>query len=743
MPYCGGSNDKPMRTGRVPWLPYWQIVDASPHISFCFWRIYCIPLRHNEPAKQHAVPRSRGHAQLSQVAARPMNRNNTAFRAVQHAALEWTATHTPRSTRFGDVYYSDGEGIAESTHTFLQGNALPQRWSTHQARTFCIAETGFGTGLNFLLTWRAWQQAPAPKPLLHFISVEHYPLQSVDFAHALDQWPELRDLSAQLIDLYPAALPGCHRLVLEDGGVRLDLHWGEATDVLSELAAQSEPCVDAWYLDGFAPAKNDSMWQLPLLQAARTLSREGATLATFTAASAVRNALQEAGFSTTKVPGYGRKRESLRATAPTAQAPQPTPATTPWDLPQNAISVPETALVIGAGLAGCWSAHALAERGVAVTVLDRGALAGGASGNAQGVLYTRVSHKHSALVDFALLAFAFASRRYRQLFASGALLAGRDGDLCGTLQLLAAKAASDDIAHALAGLEDTVQLVDAAAASTLAGQSLERDAYWFPGSGWLDPAAVCRALLDSPRITLREHQGPISMRHRDGNWQALHSNGDVLAAAPCAVLAAGSGATDLTSLAGFPLRAIRGQTTNLAQPQTVPPLEVVVCDKGYIAPARDGQHCIGASFNLDDTESNPRVADHHGNLEKLLTALPGWRDTLQTLDPEALSGRVGFRCATPDYLPLIGPVPELRSFAETYAGLSHNAKRTIAQRGSYLPGLYVTTGHGSRGLTSTPLAAEVIASMICNEAAPLERSLCRAVSPARFIIRELMRKQVS
>lgn len=680
-----------------------------------------------------------------------MSRENTPFRAVQHATIEWTARGTPRALDFEDIYYSDGEGLAESEHTFLQGNALPQRWSTHPRPTFCIAETGFGTGLNFLLTWRAWRDAPTPKPDLHFISVERYPLSAADFAQALAQWPELRPLSAQLIALYPAALPGCHRIVLEQGHVRLDLHWGDAATVLGAMAAQGNACVDAWYLDGFAPAKNAHMWQLPVLQAAAVLSHSEASLATFTAASAVRNALQQAGFTTAKVAGYGRKRESLRATAPHGPPAPPAPVVTPWDIPQDIPPPPSSVLVVGAGLAGCWTAHALAQRGIAVTVVDQGKVAGAASGNDQGVLYTRVSHKHSALVDFALLAFTFASRAYSQMFASDDLVQGRDGALCGTLQLLAAHAATDAVAQSLSGLEDVVQIVDAATASAIAGQRLERGAYWYPKSGWLDPRAVCRTLLQSPRITVRQDLGPLHIDRTGGNWQALDASDNCVATAPCAVIAGGHGSTDIgtnadadtTLLDWLPLRAIRGQTTRLPQWEDTQQIDVVLCDKGYITPARDGSHSIGASFNLDDQQREPRPADHLGNLDKLGAALPDWREHLRHLAPDALDGRVGFRCASPDYLPLVGPVPDRSRFTQEYAGLSHNAKRTIALRGSYLPGLYLSTGHGSRGLTSTPLAAELIASMICSEPQPLERELCRALSPARFIIRELMRKQTT
>jgi tRNA 5-methylaminomethyl-2-thiouridine biosynthesis bifunctional protein len=143
-----------------------------------------------------------------------------------------------------------------------------------------------------------------------------------------------------------------------------------------------------------------------------------------------------------------------------------------------------------------------------------------------------------------------------------------------------------------------------------------------------------------------------------------------------------------------------------------------------------------------DEETGVREEDHRRNLEALATAVPQWREMLTAIDPGSLKGRVGYRCATPDYLPIVGAVPDYEAFLHTYRGLRKNAKQTIAARGPYMPGLYLTTGHGSRGLTSTPLAAQVLASQICGEAAPLSRELQRAIAPARFIIRQLRRGQV-
>ena len=209
-----------------------------------------------------------------------------------------------------------------------------------------------------------------------------------------------------------------------------------------------------------------------------------------------------------------------------------------------------------------------------------------------------------------------------------------------------------------------------------------------------------------------------------------------------AIVATGTKASMAAQLSWLPLQAIRGQTTNL--PGSVIPagLKAGFCHTGYIAPIRDNQHCIGATFDLKDHHQELRHEDHRRNLEALATAIPTWRQQLEGIDVKTLSGRVSYRCATPDYLPIVGPVPQYDSFLQTYAALRKNAKQRIGAKANYIPGLFVTTGHGSRGLSSTPLAAQVLASQICGELTPLSKELSQALSPARFIIRKLRRNQL-
>lgn len=670
-----------------------------------------------------------------------MKRDNSPWRPVQAAVLRWSDAGTPASADFNDVYYSQENGLEESQHVFLQGNDLPRRWRDHPDPHFCIGELGFGTGLNFLLTWQAWRALPSPRPDLHFLSIEKHPLTRHDLARALAAWPTLNALAQPLLDAYPGLLAGQHRILLEDGRVRLDLWWEDAAQALPDLASFARPLVDAWYLDGFAPARNSAMWSPAVMDAIAALSRPGASFSTFTAAGQVRRDLTEAGFQVSKVPGYGRKRECLRGVLTAGRTHRADARQPPWDLPAKAQPRPGSALVVGGGLAGCMTAAALARRGIEVTVLEHEQVAGAASGNEQGVLYTKVSRQHGALTDFALQSFQHASQLYRAMFRAGELAAPRDGELCGSFQQ------SDDheemavLREALAAVAELAQVLDRNQANAVLGIDQPHAGYWYPNSGWLNPAAVCRALLERANIRVLENCGAVELRADRARWHAT-GGGHSLAEADCAVVATGTGTTAMSQFAWLPLQAIRGQTTQLPAAPALAGLRAALCHDGYIAPARAQRHCIGATFNLDTSETAPRVQDNRANLARLASAVPDWRGTLEALDPAALESRVGFRCASIDHMPVVGPAPDVTGFLRDFGALRHNARLAIPATGSYVPGLYISAAHGSRGLSSTPLAAELLASLICAEPPPLSRALCRALSPARFIIRDLSRNRI-
>jgi tRNA U34 5-methylaminomethyl-2-thiouridine-forming methyltransferase MnmC len=214
---------------------------------------------------------------------------------------------TPYSPEYGDIYHSAESGPGQARHVFLGGNDLPARWAG--ARAFTILETGFGLGLNFLATRQAWRDDPARPQRLHFVSVEKHPFAREGLAELHRRYGELASLSAELQAAWPLPLPGLHRLHFEGGRVTLTLALGDVADVLPKLALAA----DAFFLDGFAPDRNAEMWASQVIRALARLARPGATLATYTTARAVRDAVAAAGFVPELRPGFGRKRQLLAA----------------------------------------------------------------------------------------------------------------------------------------------------------------------------------------------------------------------------------------------------------------------------------------------------------------------------------------------------------------------------------------------------------------------------------------------
>lgn len=248
---------------------------------------------------------------------------------IQTATLTWNEQGTPVSKQFDDVYFSNQDGLEETRYVFLHGNRLPQRFATHPRPLLVVAETGFGTGLNFLTLWQAFagfRQAEPDAALqrLHFISFEKFPLQQADLAAAHARWPELAPYADELRAQWPLPLPGCHRLLLAEGRITLDLWFGDVNELLPQFDASMNNQVDAWFLDGFAPAKNPDMWTEQLFAAMARFARPEGSFATFTAAGFVRRGLQQAGFQVNRCKGFGQKREMLAGGLPADTQPTPT-----------------------------------------------------------------------------------------------------------------------------------------------------------------------------------------------------------------------------------------------------------------------------------------------------------------------------------------------------------------------------------------------------------------------------------
>ncbi len=613
------------------------------------------------------------------------------FQPIQPAQATFDANGILRSAQFDDVYASAHGALAQARHVFLGGNDLPARW--RGASRFTIVETGFGAGVNFLATWQALRDEAPANMRLHFVSVEKHPLARTDLACAHAGHPEVAGLSAALLARYPALLPGFHRLHFDGGRVTLTLLFGEALTMLRQLRARA----DAFYLDGFAPAKNPDLWSGEVFAELARLANPDATFATYTVAAAVCQGLTQAGFALEKRPGFAAKREMLCGRIGKA-----TPATPE---PQD-----RSAVVIGAGLAGTSCAHRLATRGWHVQLLERHAApAMEASGNPAGLVRPVFSPDWNTHSRFTSAAFLYACRHESDLLANGQGSVRGEGGVLQFARNAERFAKQQQLVENFRLPKELVEILTQAEAEERAGVRVAGPASFFPDAFWANPASMCRANLAAlaGAVDCRYGQEVSALRRVGERWEVLGEGQQVLASAAVVVLANAHAAHRLSQAASLPLRPVRGQVSLMrGRPDRL--LRVAVCGDGYVTPAIDGVHCFGASFNEDMLDTTVRAEDHLTNLRRLDSMLPGFAEGIA---PEALGARVAFRAMSRDRLPVLGEIPV---------------------DGSVQSGLFACLALGSRGMTWAALAAEVVASSIAGDPMPVEADLLDALGPERF-----------
>jgi len=620
--------------------------------------------------------------------------------------VDWLPDGTPYNPRFGDRYRSENGGLDQARRVFLHGCGLPAAWAG-QAQ-WRILETGFGFGLNFLVTWAAWRADPARPTLLHFASTEAWPVSACDLLRATSVHPELAPLAQELHRQWWGLLPGVHRLRFDDGRVLLTLYVGDTQALLRQ---QQGLTVDSVYLDGFSPRCNPEIWSPHTLKAVARCCRRGTRLATWTIARAVRDALAQCGFEVTRVPGVPPKRDNLQA----LYAPR-------WE-PRRAEAVPQPVppgpcIVVGGGIAGAAVAASLARRGWQVQVLDQALEpAAGASGLPAGVFAPHVSPDDSVL---SRLSRSGVRATLQQ--AAWRLREGVDWSPCDVLEHR-----TDGTPGLGAGWSDGPgrDWSEPAPLQALADAQLPpaTAACWHHQAGWIRPARLAAALLAEPGIRWQGGCRVARLQpHGPDLWQALDAQGRVLAEAPTVVLAAGAGSLELLEHR-WPLQPVRGQVSwDVHAGQAAPLVPTPVNGHGNLVPcfplgdSPDGPHAwvMGSTFERGVDALPPSPADqqvaHAANQAKLQALLPQLAPQLQLA---FTSGQVrswaAVRCTAPDRLPIVGPVD--------------------AQA---LPGLWACTAMGARGLTLALLCGELLAARLQGEPLPLDAKLAKALGAERL-----------
>lgn len=597
-------------------------------------------------------------------------------RLLTHPGIEWREDGTPVATAFGDVYFSVADGLAETRAVFLKGCGLPEAWAGR--RQFTVAETGFGTGLNFLALWQLWRQhRPHLQARLSFVSFEGFPLKMEDAARAFETWPELRPLADQLLARWPGPVRGVRHLTFEEDGVELILHLGD----IAQMLPASRFKADAWFLDGFSPAKNSGMWSEDVFPLIAARSAPGARTATFTVAGDVRRGLSAAGFDVQKAEGHGRKRQRLEAFFPGSPAPQ---------------ALPRRAAVLGAGIAGASVAYRLGQVGIEAVVFDPSPEpASGASGNPLALMMPRLDAGDTPEARLLIDAYLAAREFY----------SGRPG------------AELTDVRQPPRNETEVKRFEKLLADPPFPLEDLEA----ISGGGLLHK----RAMILRPRHIVSSLLEGVELRLGvvpEVDLAGLRVNGEAFDAI---VIASGMALRAL--LAVLELTGRKGQVEHLIGAVEAPPSAIA---SGTYCIATGGERLWGATFEPAGPGESAVVSEaaRAENLEGLIALWPWWVHEAQK--GEAVS-RASVRATTPDRLPLIGAAPDEAAIAAIWDG------RTERDHWPALRGVHVAGGFGSRGFTWAPWAAGLIAAELCGSPPPADLPSLRAVSPSRQILRRL------
>lgn len=637
--------------------------------------------------------------------------------ALQPDPLGFDSSGAPFSERFGDVYASRDGALGQARHVFLVGNDLPARWRGRQQ--FVVLESGFGLGTNFMATWQAWRADQNRPPRLHFVSLERHPLSAADLQRGA--CADLGDLVEELAAAWPLALPGLHRREFDGGQVVLTLAFGDARSLAPELVMGA----DAIFLDGFAPDRNPEMWEPALLKALARCARPGATLATWSTARVVRDALVACGFEIELRAGFGSKREMLAAT----YAPR-------WTVrrhePPAARSGDRSALVVGAGLAGAACAEALARRGWQVTVVDQAsAPAAGSSSLPWGVMHPHFSIDDNVLSRLTRAGVA-ATRAALERVAPGGVhrdvqvwrATGVFENAPDDLQSEICRQATETLGFPREWLHPCE--VDVAAAKL--GLRPRESGVWWGEGALISPPAFIAALLGCAGIRFVGGCTVADLVRRDGQWTALDAFGKPLARAAVAIVANAHDAPRLLSLNSARLQAVRGRISFL-EGEPFAALTCPVSGGGTLLRAPDGSVAVGATYEvplngIDPLTESDAMASNLARLGRLLAMPPKVR---------VIGHFDGVRAVSHDRLPLAGAIADEADAARTRGELAGAHLRDLPRQ----PDIYGIVALGSRGLSLAAVLAEQIACQIEGEPLPLERTLADAVDPARFLLRAL------
>ena len=562
--------------------------------------------------------------------------------------------------------------IDECEHVFIDGNNLKNRFRDLSPNSnFSIGEIGFGIGLNFLITCKAWLKYTEHNQVLEFYSFDKYIFALEDFNEFISSSSELKEYSEQLIKYYPKNIKGIQKISLFDGRISLNLIIGDISDTQEYI--KSMTYIDAWFLDGFSPSKNPDLWSKELINSIGNTSYESSTISTYTSSGLVKRNLIDSGFAVRRTKGFAGKRHMLKGDALSKVS--------------SKQGYSKKVAVIGSGITGCILSYLLAQKGIEVDLYEQSdSICAGASSHELLVTYPRLSAHDSAYGRFNLLSYVYATNFYENLKTqswkkTGVLILNHDEDTARRQKALLERRSDGKIYRHL----------NYAEASELSGIEVKYDGLHFKDAGYVLPNELCGFLTGSEKINVFTNS-KIENLSGDG-MKTTFTIRDEHFEYDDVCLCTGSESSELMNIDGFSTK--RGQVSHLESIGKISRINLPICAKGYISPEVSNLHIVGSSYS-DHKHTDLTQEEHLSNLKKLQIILDE--------DVKVKSGKVGLRAISKDHMPMVGKKD----------------------------GIFLNTCHGSRASVSAPICAEIISNLITEDAPPLQSRELKALCPLRF-----------
>ncbi len=652
---------------------------------------------------------------------------------MQYTNLIWRDGH-PYSELFDDIYYSSNNteaipGESEFNHVFFEHNNLAARWNEYTQ--FTIAELGFGSGLNCVLTIRQWLKHCATcdtKKTLHYIAIDKYPLSADSIAALVSRYPELKPICDVMLESYPPAIEATHCRRMFDNQVVIHFKFMDVSQALDDEGLD----VDAWYLDGFSPAKNPAMWTSSVFERMAANSAAGASCSTYTSAGFVKRNLGQAGFEVRKVSGHGNKREMLVATLKDKLSPPLFYKDKPWFVPAKKItSTSKKMTIIGAGIAGLSMAYSMVQRGWSVCIIDKhGDIAAETSANPAAIVYPRLSVNNETDTRFYIAAYCYSLHVLNTLQVKYSKAFWFDD---GLQQCFDRKRITDIIRHFQ--FNDDFMSTAEGFFSDETRCPDDKVLVDYKKAGVVLPGVLCEVIKQECGDALKLLHGKVDEISYDNNKWSCFSESELINKADCLVIANGTSVNDLVKTLQLATEAIRGQVLVLNANQESRNIQKTINADIYFTQSIANKHYLGATYSRFNKSPEIDASENRSLLASLDVMYPG---VFKSEDID--ESWVGFRCMSKDRVPVVGAVPDVGFFYDRYSDIHHGKHNKRYPAVQYQKGLYITAAHGSRGFTSSFLCAEIIASQIEGESLPVNKKTLDFLSPSRFIVNELKRR---